>query len=892
VQSNQMPLRQGDRLGPYEVVAPLGAGGMGEVYRARDPRLGRDVAVKILPEALAGEPERLLRFEREARAASALNHPNIVTVHEFGCHGETRYLVTELLEGEPLRATLERGALPLARALGYAVQLARGLSIAHDKGIVHRDLKPENLFVTRDGRIKILDFGLALPLEGEPGGAQSEAATALTLAGTVIGTASYMAPEQVRGEPTDPRSDCFAFGCVLYELLAGRRAFARPSAAETMAAVLKEDPPPLTELRPDVPATLVQVVERCLAKSPAERCASGRELLFALEIAGLASGAPTAALPLPPASAGPRRRLPGWLAGGVAGAAIAAVVLLAALPGDEDAAPGALLAATIVLPEGEGSLVFTNDAAAVALSPDGERLAYLGLGSARLPSVWIRELRSTSARELPGTANAVGVFWSPDSRFVGFMADDKLRTVPVDGGPAQVLCDAVYTTWWGATWGSAGMIVFSQQGSLYGVPAAGGKAQLVVERKAPEELDLRFPSFLPDGKRFLYFVRRAEGQNRVYLSTLVGGAPQLIHDGQSRALFASGHLLFVRDGVLLGQRVDKRSLRPLGEPRPVVSRVFHHPGSGWANFSVSERGTLAYAHGSDVLTELVWRDRQGNVTERVAEPDLYIGAFLAPDGRRAAVEIEDHETNQHAVFTVGLAGGPPSRLTRPPHDGHHPAWSPDGRQLAFSSTRSGKWLPYRQRADGLGEDTLLFDSPEIVEAFPRQWTPDGTAVLAAVREADGRNRLWLLPVAGGQATPLTDGVQGAISPDGRWLATVSKESGQYQVYVLPFPALDTRWQVSAAAGSWPRWRLDGRELIYASEDQMLVSVPVETADGFEAGAPHPLFSLSFKTLNPVYPPEYDVDPSGDRFLVCQVVEGSARRNIEVITDWQSLLDEP
>ena len=544
------------------------------------------------------------------------------------------------------------------------------------------------------------------------------------------------------------------------------------------------------------------VVERCLAKRPPERFASGREVLFALEIAGIASGAlPTASMAAAP-PIGQARRLPGWLAAGVAGAVLAAIAVIAWLPRGEDGARPEPVLASIVLPENEGSLVVTNDSA-VVVSPDGSRIAYLGLGSTGRSTLWIRELGSAAARELPGTGDAVGVFWSPDGRFVGFVADDKLRSIAVDGGPVQVLCDVMDSAWWGATWSPDGVIVFSQRGSLYRIAAAGGSPQLVLERNPPEELDLRFPSFLPDGDRFLYFVRRAQGQNRVYVSSLAGAPPKLIHEGQSRAVFArSGHLLFARDGVLLAQPFDGRSLEPLGEPRPLASRVFHHPGTGGASFSVADRGALVYTEAADVLTELVWRDRQGNVVERVTEPGRYIGAFLAPDGQRAAVEIEDEETNQHAVFTLRLAGGTRSRLSRRPHDGHHPAWSPDGQQIAFSSTRTGKWLPYRQRADGLGDDTLLFDSPEILEAFPRQWTPDGSAVLAAVKEADGRNRLWLLPVAGGPARPLTDGIQGALSPDGRWLAAASKDSGTYQVYVLPFPSLDTRWQVSltAAAG--------------------------------------------------------------------------------------------
>jgi Tol biopolymer transport system component len=887
-----MLLQQGDRLGPYEVVAPLGAGGMGEVYRALDPRLGRQVAIKVLPGALARDPDRLRRFEREARAASALNHPNILTIHDFGHHGETPYLVTELLEGESLREVLRHGTLPLARVYDHSVQLARGLAAAHDSGIVHRDLKPENIFVTADGRVKILDFGLARLHEIEPGVASAEADTALTLAGMVMGTASYMAPEQVRGEPAGPCSDSFAFGCVLFEMLTASRAFDQPTPAETMAAILNEDPRPLAELRPNVPPALARVVERCLAKRPQERLGSGREILLTLEIAGIAAGAPTAASMALSPSTGRVRRLTGWIAAGVAGAVLAALAALAWLPRGEDRARPGPVVSSIVLPENEGSLVMATDAAA-AVSPDGSRIAYLGLGSARRRTVWIRELRSAATRELPGTDDAVGVFWSPDGRFVGFVAGDTLRKVSVDGGPVQVICDVTDSTWWGATWSADGVIVYSQRGSLYRIADAGGSPQLVLERKAPEELDLRFPSFLPDGDRFLYFVRRDKGQNRVYASSLGAALPKLIHEGQSRAVFArSGHLLFARDGVLVAQPFDERSLEPLGEPRPLASRVFHHLGNGGANFSVSDVGTLVYTEAADLLTELVWMDRQGDLLERVTEPGRFIGAFLAPDGRRAAVEIEDEETNQHAVFILGLSGGTRSRMSRRPHDGHHPAWSPDGQQIAFSSTRTGKWLPYRQRADGLGDETLLFDSPEILEAFPRQWTPDGSAVLAAVKEEDGRNRLWLLPIAGGPATPLTEGLQGAVSPDGRWLAAVSKDSGRYQVYVLPFPSVDTRYQVSADGGSWPRWRPDGRELFFASEDHILMSVPVRTENGFAAEAPRPLFRLRSKGLTPAtYPHEYDVGAAGDRFLVCQVAEHSARISIEIITNWEALLQE-
>jgi Tol biopolymer transport system component len=863
------------------------------------------VAIKVLPPDVATDPDRLRRFEQEARAASALNHPHILTVLDVGSQDGAPYLVTELLEGRSLREVLRHDRLPVAQVLDQALQVARGLAAAHAKGIVHRDLKPENLFVTRDGRVKLLDFGLARLAPGPEGAealsqAPTEAKLTLTREGAILGTVAYMAPEQVRGEATDTRSDVFAFGAVLYEMLSGRRAFARETAAETMTAILREQPAPVTELRPEVPAAIARLLDRCMAKLPEERFGSAREILFALEVAGTTtSGASVAAAAGatrdPPRAR--RVRLAALLLAGFAGAALAAAAVLALLPRGERPAAREPVVSSLILPREVGSLVRWSGTPDFALSPDGSRLAYAGVGQDRRPAIWIRDLDSPSVRELSGTANGLGPFWSPDGRFLGFFAEDKLKKVPADGGPVQVLCDALEAEGGlhSATWNRDGVILFSRGGSLVRVSAAGGEPQVVIERDATEETFLRYPMFLPDGRRFIYSARRAQGPSRAYVGWLdASEAPRFLHEGQSKAVVSpTGHLLFVRDGALLAQPLDDLMLRPLGDPKPIATRVANVPSVGRAGFSISDGGRLAYAE-TGFATEFVWRDREGRLVERLTEEGRYIGPALSPDGRRVAVEIEDAETGQHAIWLLGPGRGQRSRLTRPPHDGHHPTWSPDGREIGFSSTRTGKWLVYRQRADGLGEDLPLDDRSDAFQLFARQWAPGSRGILAGSREPDGRLLLWFLSFRPGEpAVRLAEGQWGALSPDERWLAVATRQAGHHQVYVLPFPGLDTRWQVSAEGGSWPRWRADGRELFYVSEDRKLMSVTVTAGAAFEADPPRPLFELPLRTveLHGDYPHEYDVDASGERFLICQVPDHAAPRAITLVTDWVGLVGQ-
>jgi Tol biopolymer transport system component len=871
---------------------------MGEVYRARDTRLGRHVAVKVLPEGLALEPVRLRRFEQEARAASALNHPNILTLFDVGSPGGTPYLVTELLDGLNLRAVIGGKRLPLARVLDFSLQIARGLAAAHGQGIVHRDLKPDNLFVTTDGRVKILDFGLARltrPLDGAAAAVAPVTEMTLTQEGAVVGTVAYLAPEELSGQPADAGSDVFAYGAVLYEMLSGRPAFQRATAAETMGAILHDEPPPVTQLRSDAPPPLLRLLERCLAKRPEERFASGREVAFALEVVGATSGA----VAVPGIQMGaPARALRSWaerLGLLALGAALASVAVLSVWSRPESS-PRRSFVSSLAFPTDSGSLLAWRGSPQLAVSPEGSRLAYVGMGRDRSPAIFVRDVGSNSVREVAGTANARGPFWSPDGRFVGFIAEDKIRKVPADGGAVQVLGDAPdqEAGMSGATWNRQGVILFSTGGSLERVSAEGGPAQVVLRRGAGE-IFLRFPSFLHDGRRFLYLVQRAGGPSRVYVASLDGGAaPTLVHEGQSRAVVTrTGHLLFVQDGVLFAQRFDDRALKLVGEPRPIAVRVVNNPGTGHASFSVGERGPLVFTEVGQVRVELTIRDRHGRTTERLTELGRYLGPALAPGGRQVALEIEDEESSQHSVWMLDAVRGARSRLTRPPHDGHHPVWSPDGAQVAFTSSRTGKWLPYRQRADGLGPDTLLHDGAELLYLYPRAWAPDGQGIVAAAQELDGRRRLWWLPVAAeANARPLVDGSQAALSPDGRWLAVEVRETGRSQVYALPFPTLDSRFTVSVDGGSYPRWSSDGRELFYLSRNLRLMSVSVAGGPGFVASQPTPIFPLPLPLLTDLSldsPPPYDILPGAQAILLCLPPLNHPSPLATIITDWEESL---
>jgi eukaryotic-like serine/threonine-protein kinase len=632
-----MPLSPGFRLGPYEILAPLGAGGMGEVYRARDPRLDRDVAIKILPPSFSADPEFLRRFEQEAKAAAALNHAGILAVYDVGQHEGSPYIVSELLEGETLRARMT-GALPVRRAVEYALQVAQGLAAAHEKGIVHRDLKPENIFVRADGRVKILDFGLAKLAGPTPSAGDGSVPTVAidTRPGVVMGTVGYMSPEQVRGEPADHRSDIFAFGAILYEALSGQRAFARDSAAETMTAVLREDPPDLSALERKIPPALSRIVDRCLDKSPAARFQSAHDLAFALEQLPAHSGSSEAA-------AASRRRVPGWLPWGLFAAATIGWITTWVV-GRTTAGPGAADPPPVRFQiQAPGPVSFTGSGNYIAVSPDGSRMVLVAANASGPQMLWLQSLDSLTAIPIPDTERATQPFWSFDSRYIAFFADGKLKRIAAGGGPAQPVCDAVPQLVTGATWSRDGTILFSSFGGpIFKVPASGGQSTpaSLMDSSDPSEAHM-YPQALPDGRRFLFYRRSVSAErNGIYVQSVDSTDTRLVARASSRFVHIPGYLLYARDGLLLAHPFDADSATTSGDPIATGERIEQFPDTGNIVFSGSGTGVLAYRDSSQLtLSRLVWPgpERQGGGQHRRAEYLSQSAAFpRRPPRRRRA----------------------------------------------------------------------------------------------------------------------------------------------------------------------------------------------------------------------------------------------------------------
>ena len=880
-------LSVGVRLGRYEVRAKLGEGGMGVVYVARDPKLGRDVAIKVLPAAFSADAQRLARFEQEASAAGALNHPNVLSVHDVGTQDGSPYVVSELLEGETLRERLSGGALPPRKALDYALQITRGLAAAHERGIVHRDLKPENIFITRDGRAKILDFGL-VKLTGH-GEAEAEGPTRrlATDAGAVMGTVGYMAPEQVRGQKVDHRADIFSLGAVLYEMLSGRRAFRGESAADTLSAILKEDPPDLSESNRTVSPALERVVLHCLEKSPAARFQSANDLAFALEaLSGSGVSAQDAATALPAARAGRRDRLP-WLVAGLA-ALLAGVAL--ALPYFRSApARPAVVRATILPPENAHMLYFNH----IAVSPDGQRLAFGAIGANGAFSLWLRPLGAASAQPLAGTEGASYPFWSPDGRFIGFFANGKLKKIDAAGGPAQTICNAPSGR--GGTWNRDGVIVFAPDifSPLYRVSAAGGEpAPLPLDKSRREQVH-RFPYFLPDGRHFIYRAGRSGGYardegNGIYVGSLDSSEYKLILPADTYAVYASGHLLFWRDGALMAQPFDVQRLELSGEAVPVAEQVQMNLSEVRAVFSVSENGVLVFQSGSGAGAQyqLTWFDRDGKREARSGEPAFGASPHLSPDGQRVAAMLFDVQVGSTDIWLHDSALTRKTRFTFNPAFDSNPVWSPDGRSLVFNSDRKArlKYDLYQKDASGARNEELLYESDEYKR--PTSWSPDGR--LIAYMSSDGptgRGDIWVLPLAGERKpfpflqTPQFDEQRARFSPDGHFVAYDSDESGRRQVYVTPFPGPGGKQQVSTDGGEDPVWRGDGRELFFLSEGKMMAAEVKTDGSGVDIGNARLLFDAHTGFVGFAH---FDVTPDGKRFIVAALSEGgSAPMNLVV-----------
>jgi Tol biopolymer transport system component/predicted Ser/Thr protein kinase len=867
-----MRLASGTQLGPYEVVAPIGAGGMGEVYSAVDTRLHRTVAVKVSTDQFTE------RFEREARAVAALNHPYICQIYDVG----PNYLVMEYIDGRPLK-----GPLPLDEALKYAGQICDALDAAHRKSIVHRDLKPANILVTKSG-VKLLDFGLA-KIEPAVAAAEHTMTMALTGKGTILGTLHYMSPEQLQGRDADARSDIFAFGLVLYELLTGKRAFDGDSPASVIGAILERPAPSIADV---APASLDRVLHRCLTKDPDDRWQSARDLKAALAWTAESEPAET---PKPRAWRGRA----GWMA-----AAILAAAMLILVPWlARTSSTGELVRFPIYPPEGTaftGALNATVHVPQFAVSPDGKTVAFAAAAGGGKPILWLRRLDQVTAHSLAGTEGATHPFWSPDGQTLGFHSDGQLKRLAASGGPVQIIAGAGNLVPRGGAWGPDDTILFSGDNfGIYRAALAGGPVTPVTGLASHIEGQHLWPRFLPDGRHFLFTVRGAEGHAGIHVGLLDGTLSKPLIGVDSGAVYASpGYLLWVDGGLLLGQGFDAASLELRGQPFNVAEGVGRSSAAQVAVSASSSAGTLAYSGPIAQRSRLTWFDRSGTPLHALSPEGDYTDFQLSPDGKRLAASLVNAKTGVPEIWLSDLERGGMSRLTTEPGLSASPVWSPDGSRLIYRGMRKG-FVELFQRSASMGgnEELVLAGSEQAAvgvasNMVPTDWCRDSRYVIYALPAGATGLDLWLLRTGGG--TPQEPKIarylsspsyetQGAFSPDCRLVAYTSDESGTNQVYVQTFPLSDHKWPISTAGGSEPRWRSDGHELYYLSDDKKLMAVSVGPSPTF--GQPKPLFQTRVPGRGTYLRSHYAAAPDGQRFLVNTETGDSTPNPITVVLNW-------
>jgi serine/threonine protein kinase len=911
-----MALTSGTRLGPYEIESPLGAGGMGEVYRARDTRLDRTVAIKVLNAQLVASSELRARFEREAKVISQLQHPHICVLHDVGNEGPIDYLVMEFLQGESLAERLRKGPLPADQVLTIAIEIADALEKAHRAGVVHRDLKPGNVMLTKSGA-KLLDFGLAKPLgatvaSGAGSGASASVfaaaltqtmpspspSTPLSTAGAVIGTVQYMSPEQIQGIEADARSDIFSFGVMLFEMVTGKRTFEGKTQASIVGQILAVDPPSVSTLRPQTPPGLDRVIRLCLDKDPDERIQTAHDLKLQLQAI---AEAPLARTQVPVVVPARRSWLP-WVAAGVL-AVVAIALAIAYLQSPR--APQVSVHSYILAPEKSTFLLTGNSAGPPALSPDGLRLGFVAKNADGKQLLWIRPLNSAVAQPMSGTEGATYPFWSPDSRYVGFFAAGKLNKVEASGGPPQALCDA--SAGRGGTWNSTGTIVFTPDATsgLARVDAAGG-TRVALTTPDAKETSHRWPDFLPDGNHFLYFAHGSTtADNGIYLAALDSRDKdkdrKLLLRNDSNAIYAApGFLLFVRDNTLVAQRFNPRSLALEGEAKPVADHVAINTDTWRSVLTASANGVLLYQHGAaGGGSQLVWYDASGKPGEPVLPEDAdYYRPKLSPDGTKLAFDLENNGIGDIWVFD--LARHTKTRITFGPQYSADAVWWPDGKSIVFDYGPSGSASSlYRQNADGTGSKEKLLETPGISE-IPFSVSPDGRYIAYMRRDPKSNTGwdIWALPMfpdkSGEQkpfavvSTSFVD-VTPSFSPDGKWLAYANNETGRLEVYIQPFPSGAGRWQVSTAGGATPNWRKDGKELFFFSTDGQVMAVDVsENGASLQLGAPHALFKAT-TVSGPSGP--YTVSADGKKFVMNTVLPQSITEPLTLITNWPADLKQ-
>ena len=867
----------GQSISHYKITSKLGEGGMGEVYRAIDTKLNRDVALKVLPEAFAADRERMARFSREAQVLASLNHPNIATIHGLEETDGKQALVLELVEGEDLSERIKRGAIPLEESLKIALQMAGALEAAHENGIIHRDLKPANVKITPDGTVKVLDFGLAKAFEpptGEPDLSQSPTRSldaAATEMGVVMGTAAYMSPEQARGKPVDKRTDIWAFGVVLYEMLTGKMAFQGEDISLTLAAVMKENPN--WEVLPKTPAPIENLLKRCLDRDQIHRLRDIGEARVAIQDYVADSSAYEVDV------VAEQQPIPLWRQPtAITAVALALVIGLSAAWLLKPAPP------LLEPPLRKLTLEWGEDIRRPVVSPNGRHVAYLR-GPRGLRGLWIRDLDQGGSREIVPEGDVLSPFWSPDSQFIGFRSDEGLKKVSLHGGPVATLCRVSSTTLRGATWSPDGAsIVFaaiSPTPGLYEVPAQGGEPKLLLE---PEEERYWDPHLLPSpggSGRVLYVVASSSGQRQIVVRDLETGQKELLTSGLHPFFAATGHIVY--------RRVDSpgvwaipfsiETLQATGEPFPVQENASDH--------SVSRDGTLVYLGGGYNVQQLVWWDRTGSNLKAIGQPQQRIRApALSPDGSRIAVQ--GMENGNSDVWVHDIVRALKTRVTSDPAREDRPNWLPSGDEISFASSRNGNSDIFVKSADGRGKAEVLVATP--FHEFPYDWTPDGNYMIFDQRHAGRQIDLYYLrrnkDGSGYESIAFSetefDELSPKISPDGRFVAYESNESGSYEVYVQPFPEGPRRTQVSSKGGRQPRWSRDGKEIFYVEGDA-LMAVPVSTTPTFSAGRATQLFQGKGAFADRGH--NYDVSADGKKFVIVEPVLGGKPPTIQVVENW-------
>jgi serine/threonine protein kinase/Tol biopolymer transport system component len=945
-----MPLIPGTQLGPYEIIGPLGVGGMGEVYRARDSKLGREVALKILPAAFAADAERMARFRREAQVLASLNHPNIAAVYDMedgtlpddqppAVHtdpnsssralvfsGTPPALIMELVEGPTLAERLKLRRLELDDSLPIARQIAEALEAAHDRGVIHRDLKPANVKIRPDGVVKILDFGLAKAIQGDPASSDLQNSPTITymstMAGTILGTAAYMSPEQAKGKPLDRRTDVWSFGCVLFEMFSGKQAFTGETSSDVLADVIRGEPR-WPELPATTPPRLVELLHRCLEKDPRQRLQAIGEARIGVEqtlaeitvaanspagsapAVGAGSSTSYAAVPAPSGFSPPptasavyapprRSSVVPWLLV-VAFAALAAWFAYNYFA--HSPKPGAAIVTQILPPDGETFALTGNYAGPPQLSPDGRYLAFVGINKEGVHRLWIRYLSDPKPQLIANSEAATEPFWSPDSRSVGYFASGKMYRVDITGGSPRLITDA--TNGRGGAWNSSGTILYGPNPTvgLWTVADSGGSGQ-PFSRPDPlvHSANRRWPQILPDGQHFICFARSdvSAAESGIFAGSLDGSALKLVLHTDSSAIYAApGYLLYIQGGVLVAQKFDTRTLSVSGTPLPVAQHAEVNAIIYRGIMTASDNGLLVFGTGSGQQGSYTmnWTDRAGKVLGTIGDPAEYTDPRISHDGTKLAVSIDTGEGGNN-IWVFDLVHGTRNRVTFGNGINGGATWSPDDKSLIFSSGRGGVYQLYQQPADGSGEAHRLTDStnPEVAGI----WSRDGKYLAYTVPASAGVNsQIWLLPfAAGAKPYPFIRGsydvLNPVISPDSKWLAFSSNETGHDEVYVVPLAGGPGKWQVSSGGGIEPRWSASGDEISYMSSagDLMLASLK-PTANSIVVGSVTKLFHVGETSALNIF--RYDIDPDGKRFLVMSVGAPAQAEPLTVVANWTALL---